>query len=49
MSEKAIDEEQVRAEHLAEVRPSLQWAILGVVFGGATALMLLLIAILGAT
>ena len=48
MSERTIDAEQVRAEHLAEVQPSRQWAILAAVLGGGTVLMIGFIALLGA-
>ena len=49
MTERSVDQERVRQEHLAEVRVSLQWGILVGVIGGGTLLMLGLIALLGAT
>ena len=48
MSEREIDEEQVRAEHLAEVDERVQWTYLVGVLGGGTILMILFIAVLGA-
>lgn len=48
MSDRTIDAEQVRAEHLAEVNIGRQWAILAGVLGGGTLAMVLLIALLGA-
>ena len=49
MSERNVDEDQVRTEHLAEVSPAAQWAYLfGVLLGGIL-LMIALIAMLGAT
>jgi hypothetical protein len=47
VSEKTIDQEAVRQEHLADVDQARQWAILGGVFGFSTLLMLGLIALLG--
>ncbi len=47
MSERSVDAEQVRAEHLAEVDVGRQWAILAGVLGGGTLAMVLLIALLG--
>ena len=49
MSDLKITEDKVREEHLAEVRPSLQWAYLAGVVGGAFLLMVGLIALLGTT
>jgi hypothetical protein len=47
LSERDIDKEKVREEHLAEVNPGAHWAyLLGVVGGGLIA-MLALIAWLG--
>jgi hypothetical protein len=47
MSEREIDRERVREEHLDEVNPAAHWAyLLGVVGGGLIA-MLALIAWLG--
>jgi hypothetical protein len=47
MSERAVDRERVREEHLAEVNPAAHWAyLLAVVVGGLIA-MLALIAWLG--
>ena len=47
MSERTIDREKVREEHLAEVNPAAHWAyLLAVVVGGLLA-MLGLIASLG--
>lgn len=40
MSEKTIDPEAVRAEHLAEVHVPWHWAYLATVLIGGTALML---------
>lgn len=48
MSETTVDEDQVRAEHLYEVRQGVQWALLASVLGGGTIMMLSLIAVLGA-
>lgn len=48
MSERTIREEQVRDEHLAEVRQPAQWAYLLGVLGVGTLLMLGLIAFMGA-
>jgi hypothetical protein len=48
VSEKTIDQETIREEHLKEVHQPAQWAyLLGVLIGG-TLLMLGLIALLGA-
>jgi hypothetical protein len=49
VTERSVDQERVRQEHLAEVRVPLQWGILVGVIGGGTLLMLALIALLGAT
>ena len=49
MSEKTIDAEAVRQEHLAEVHQPAHWAYLFGMLLGATALMLLFIAWLGAS
>ena len=49
MSEKTIDHEAVRKEHLAEVDQQRQWLILLGVLLGSTVLMLGLIALLGAS
>jgi hypothetical protein len=49
MSEKTIDQEAVRQEHLAEVHPPAHWAYLfGVIFG-TMLVMLAFIAWLGAS
>lgn len=48
MSERTVDVERVRAEHLAEVSEARQWTILAGVLGGGTLAMLALIALLGA-
>jgi hypothetical protein len=48
MTERQVDEDQVRREQLAEVNTPLQWAYLAAVMIGGTLLMLLLIAVLGA-
>ncbi len=47
MSEKTIDEEQVRQEHLAEVDAGRHWLYLVAVLLGGTLLMLGVIAWLG--
>jgi hypothetical protein len=47
MSERTIDEEQIREEHLRQVKPLAQWAYLVGVLVGRTILMLALIALLG--
>ena len=47
MSERDIDQETVRREHLGEVNEGLQWAYLVAVLGGGLLAMLLLIAWLG--
>ena len=44
MSEKTIDEEQVRGEHLAEVNEPAHWAYLAGVMSAGTLLMLAFIA-----
>jgi hypothetical protein len=49
MSERSVEEDQVRADHLAEVKVVAQWAYLVVVILAGTLLMLGLIAVLGAT
>jgi hypothetical protein len=49
MSERTIDEEQIRDQHLREVNPLAQWAYLVGVLLGGTVLMLALIAVLGST
>jgi hypothetical protein len=49
MSERTIDADKVREEHLAEVNPSLHWAYLIGVLAGSTLVMLVVIAILGAS
>jgi hypothetical protein len=49
MSERTIDAEKVREEHLAEVRESVHWVYLVSVLVGSTLLMLLLIAVMGAS
>ena len=47
MSERDVDEQQVRSEHLDEVSVGVQWAYLfGVLLGGFL-LMVTLIALLG--
>ena len=48
MSEKTIDADQVRDEHLAEVHEPLHWAYMAGVMGGGFIGMLVLIALLGA-
>lgn len=47
MSERDIDREAVRKEHLAEVNPAAHWAYLVAILGGGTVAMLALIAWLG--
>jgi hypothetical protein len=47
MSERTIDREKVRDEHLAEVNVLAHWAYLIAVVGGGLVLMLALIAWLG--
>lgn len=47
MSEKTINEEEVRQEHLAEVNEPRHWAYLASVLAGSMLLMLALIALLG--
>ena len=47
MSEKTIDAEKVRDEHLAEVHQPLHWAYLAAVMGGGLLAMLVMIAVLG--
>jgi hypothetical protein len=49
VSERDIREDQVRAEHLAEVDQVHQWAYLLAVTGSGTVLMLALIAMLGSS
>jgi hypothetical protein len=49
MSDRTIDAEKVREEHLAEVRESLHWVYLVGVLVGSTILMLVLIALMGAS
>jgi hypothetical protein len=49
MSERDVSEDQVRGEHLAEVHQAHQWAYLLLVIFGGLALMLALIAGLGAS
>ena len=46
MSEKTIDEEAVRREHLEKVKPLAQWIYLVGVLGGGTLLMIAFIALL---
>ncbi|HYI66793.1 MAG TPA: hypothetical protein VEW95_07725 [Candidatus Limnocylindrales bacterium] len=49
MSERNVDEQQVRSEHLDEVSVGMQWAyLIGVLLGGFL-LMVALIAMLGGT
>jgi hypothetical protein len=48
VSEKTIDQETIREEHLKEVHQPMQWAYLMGVLGGGTLLMLGFIALLGA-
>jgi hypothetical protein len=47
VSERDIDQEQVRKEHLEEVKPIAHWAYLVAVLGGGLVGMLVLIAWLG--
>jgi hypothetical protein len=47
MSERTIDRERVREEHLAEVNPAAHWAYLLAVVGGGLVAMLALITWLG--
>jgi hypothetical protein len=47
MSERDIDQERVRKEHLEEVNPAAHWAYLVAVLGGGLVAMLVLIAWLG--
>jgi hypothetical protein len=47
VSERDIDKEKVREEHLAEVNPAAHWAYLAGVVGGGLIAMLALIAWLG--
>lgn len=47
MSERDIDREVVRKEHLAEVNPAAHWAYLLAILGGGMVAMLALIAWLG--
>jgi hypothetical protein len=47
MSEREIDQEKVREEHLAEVNVGVQWVYLVAVIIGGLLVMLLLIAYLG--
>jgi hypothetical protein len=49
MTERTIDEDQVRDEHSAEVDERWQWAYLVAVLGGGTLAMLVFIALLGAS
>jgi hypothetical protein len=47
MSDREIDKERVREEHLKEVSPAAHWAYLVGVIGGGLVAMLALIAWLG--
>lgn len=47
MSERTIEREKVREEHLAEVNPPAHWAYLIAIVGGGLLAMLALIAWLG--
>jgi hypothetical protein len=47
LSERDIDKEKVREEHLAEVNPAVHWTYLLGVVGAGLAAMLALIAWLG--
>jgi hypothetical protein len=47
MNEREITEDQVRDEHLAEVKQWHQWAYLAAVISGGLALMVAYIAALG--
>ena len=49
MSDRTIDEEEVRRQHLEEVRPGMHWLYLVAVVLGSFILMVGLIALLGAT
>ena len=49
MSDRDVDEQRVRAEHLDEVDARVQWTYLVGVLLGGTILMILLIALLGAS
>ena len=47
MSERDVDIETVRREHLKSVNVPAHWAYLAAVLGGGLAVMLLFIAVLG--
>jgi hypothetical protein len=47
MSDRSIDEDQVRREQLADVNVPAQWAYLAAVLFGGLLLMLVLIGLLG--
>jgi len=47
MSDRSIDEDQVRREQLADVNVPVQWAYLAAVLFGGLLLMLVLIGLLG--
>lgn len=47
MSEREIDQERVRQEHLEQVNPAAHWAYLLAVLGGGMVAMLAMIAWLG--
>ena len=47
MSERDVDQETVREEHLREVNLAVQWAYLVAILGGGLLAMVLLIAWLG--
>lgn len=47
MSDRDITARQVRDEHLAEVNEPAHWAYLAAVLIGGTALMLIVVALLG--
>ena len=47
MSERDLDQDQVRAEHLADVDVPVQWMYLATVLLGGTVAMILFIALLG--
>lgn len=49
MSERTIDEEQVRREHLQEANPGMHWLYLVAVVLGSFILLVGLIALLGTT
>ena len=49
MSEKTINETQVREQHLAEVHQPAHWLYLAGVISGGAVLMLVFIALLGAS